>query len=236
MEQKPQTSEAQEIWSILKEVSTEQKKLQKSQKELQKSQKETDKQIKTLSSETDKQIKTLSSETDKQIKTLSSETDKQMKECTKKLEKTREIFETQWGRLIESLVSGKLVELLIARGIEVRSTSPNIKASYTDSDGEKQYKEFDIIVVNGTEIVVVEVKTTLTPDKVKHFIKALTDFKKYLPIYKTYTVYGAVAYLRSESEADLFSERQGLFVIKATGDSASITNNKNFKPKVFSEN
>ena len=48
------------------------------------------------------------------------------------------------------------------------------------------------------------------------------------------TIYGAVAYLRAEEEANKYAERQGLFVIRATGDSASIINKKDFKPTAFS--
>ena len=35
-------------------------------------------------------------------------------------------------------------------------------------------------------------------------------------------------------ESEIHAERQGLFVIKATGSSASIINKKDFKPKAFS--
>ena len=204
-----------EIWKLIKET-------QKNLKEVSASQKETDRQIKTLSAETDRQIKTLSGEADRQIK-----------EYNRRLEKTRKIFETQWGRLVESLVEGKLLELLKSRGIEVRQTGPRVEVSYTGEDGDIKKREFDIIAVNGEEVVAVEVKTTLTPDKVKYFLESLKDFRKYFPDYKSKTVYGAVAYLKSDSEAPLFSERQGLFVIRATGDSASIINKKGFKPKAF---
>ena len=162
------------------------------------------------------------------------EMDRRLKEYDKRLEKTRSIFETQWGQLVESLVEGKLVNLLKDRGVEVRQTSQRVEASYTKKDGDTQTKEFDIVVVNGEEVVAVEVKTTLTPGKVKYFLKSLKDFKKYFPDYQSKTVYGAVAYLKSAAEAHLFSQRQGLFVIRATGDSAGIINKKNFKPKAFS--
>ena len=183
---------------------------------------------------TSDEIWRLIKETNQQIKTLSAETDQRIKEYDRRLEKTREIFETQWGRLVESLVEGKLVELLKARRIEVRQTSQRVEVSYTKEDGDTQSKEFDIIVVNGKEAVAVEVKTTLTPKKVKYFLESLKDFKRYFPDYKSKIVYGAVAYLRSQAEAHLFSQKQGLFVIRATGDSASIINRKDFKPKAFS--
>ena len=79
----------------------------------------------------------------------------------------------------------------------------------------------------------VEVKTTLDLRDVKSFIKKIRDFKKYFPRYRTETVYGAVAYLKSEGEAHSYAEEQGLFVIRATGDSARLVNKENFKPKAF---
>lgn len=42
-----------------------------------------------------------------------------------------------------------------------------------------------------------------------------------------------MAFLRSESEAHLRAERKGLFVIRATGKSASIINGVDFRPVVF---
>ena len=204
-------------------------------KELSVSQKETDRQIKKLSvgqKETNQQIKELfadQKETWRQIK----ETDRQIAENNKGLKSARNLFETQWGRLVESLVEGKLLRLLNERGIEVRHLAQRIQAGYKKEDGQTFNREFDIIAVNGNEAVAVEVKTALTPEKVTYFMESLKDFKKYFPLYGRLTVYGAVAYLRSESEAQIFAQRQGLFVIRATGDSAGIINTKDFKPKIF---
>ena len=156
-----------------------------------------------------------------------------VKETAKQLKKTDRRFNTQWGRLVESLVEGSLVSLLNARGIEVRQTSTNIEVS-TDAYGDGlEQNEFDIVVLNGTEVVVVEVKTTLTPDKVNYFVATMEKFKRYFPEHQEKRVYGAVAYLRSEAKAKQYADRKGLFVIRATGDSASIMNGAEFKPKAF---
>ena len=235
-----QSTVSDEIWSILKET-------QKNLKELSISQKETDQQIKKFSEElqasqkeaelemkelraSQKELQASQKETDKQLK----ETDKQLKETDKQLKKTDARFNSQWGKLVESLVEGKLVEILNERGIEVRQTAQRVEVSYVEKDGKIQRKEFDILAVNGTEIVVVEVKTTLRPSDVSYFLEALKGFKNYCPQYKSHAVYGAVAYLRSDAKAASYSEDKGLFVIRATGDSASIMNEKGFKPRVFS--
>ena len=218
-----------EVWSILKET-------QGNLKEVSVSQKEASQQIKELRAsqkETSQQIKELRV-SQKELQSSQKELQSSQKETDKQLKKTDSRFNTQWGKLIESLVEGKLVEILKSRKIEVRQTSQRTEVSYTKKDGQIQRKEFDILAVNGSEVVAVEVKTVLTPDKVNYFLKAMEHFKKYFPDYKLKMVYGAVAYLRSESEAHLFAEKQGLFVIRATGDSANIINQKGFKPKTFS--
>ena len=172
-------------------------------------------------------------EFDRQMAERQKEFDRQNAENDKAFNRLRDIFESPWSRLVEYLFKGKLVKLLNERGIEVRQLSQRTECSYTREDGRIQQKEFDIIAVNGDEVVAVEVKTTLTSDKVSYFVESLHDFKKYFKDHVHKSIYGAVAYLRSDSEAHVFAQRQGLFVIRATGDSASLINTKDFKPKAF---
>ena len=68
---------------------------------------------------------------------------------------------------------------------------------------------------------------------VEYFLKKLGLFKKIFHQYADKKIYGAVAYLKANSGSAKFSERKGLFVIRATGSSASIINEEKFKPKVF---
>ena len=144
-------------------------------------------------------------------------------------------FNERWGALVESLVEGSLVKILQDRGIDIMQTHTRSEALWRKPDGHIQKREFDIIVANGTEVVVVEVKTTLHSKDVKRFLETLQDFKKYFPRYKLETIYGAVAYLTSENKSHLLAEEEGLFVIRATGDSASIINTADFKPKSFGQ-
>ena len=161
------------------------------------------------------------------------ETDRAIKETTEQIKRSEALFNSRWGKFVESLVEGKLIALLQSRDIDVNETYSRIQRSYRDERGELQKREIDIIAANGKEVVAVEVKSTLNPDDVKYFMETLKIFKRYFSIYANKTVYGAVAYLRSDSQAPLFAERQGLFVIRATGDSASLANNPGFKPKAF---
>lgn len=93
--------------------------------------------------------------------------------------------------------------------------------------------KFDIIAHNGNEIVIEEVKTTLRVKYVSNFIDKLIQAKEFLPDYEKYTIYGAIAYLREEEASASYAENSKLFVIRATRDSAIITNKSDFIPRAF---
>lgn len=143
--------------------------------------------------------------------------------------KTDKDFYGKWGRLVE----GDPAKLLRKRSIDVHSTHPRQQVSYLLDDGTRKHREFDIEVANGTEVVAVEVKTTLTPEDVTRFMAAMKDFSRYFPYWGLRAVYGAVAYIHCEAKAEVFAERRGLYVIHATGGSASILKRKKFKPTSF---
>ena len=250
------THSAQEIWSLFKETSQQLKKTsqqidklsvetneqikdlslsqkQTSQqiKDLSLSQKQTSQQIKDLSlsqKQTSQQIKDLSlsqKQTSLQMKELSAKTNEQMKKTDIKLNKFIGETGNRWGTLGENLVKGSLAQRLKERGIKVEGVITNLN---------KGSAEFDIIAVNGTEIVVVEVKATLDPSDVDKFKKNIDKFKSLWPDFKEKTVYGAMAYLiKANRQAESLADKQGFFVISATGD-VIIKNDKDFKPKVFS--
>ena len=157
------------------------------------------------------------------------ETDRRMQETDRRLKKAEGLFTTQWGKLLESLVEGDLVPLLKDRGIDVNTT-------YQRRTGRRngEHVEFDIVATNGADTVVVEVKTTLRPEDVREFLRKLSFFAEWFQDHRRDRILGAVAYLKSDESVTRHAERQGLFVIRATGSSASILNSPDFEPRAFS--
>ncbi len=163
-----------------------------------------------------------------EIRAAGRETDRRMRETDRRLKKAEDLFTTQWGKLMESLVRGDLVKLLAGRDIGVRSLA---QRTLTRRGGESY--EVNILAVNGEEIVAVEVKTTPRPKDVGRFRSKLGRFKEWRPEYRDRRVYGAMAFLQASEDVARQAERQGFFVIRATGDSAAIVNAENFEPHVF---
>ena len=245
-------AEAAEIWKILKETdkylkegAQERQKFKEGMKELRLSQQEAAQERKEFRKEFKEGMKELRlsqqeaaqerqkfKEGMKELRLSQQETDKQLKETAKQLKKSDARFNTQWGKLVEALFSGGAAKALQKYNIKVTGVIERRTAFRTDEKGETHKREFDLIVVNGHEAVVIEVKTTLTPDDVKYFSETMKDFKQYCPRYRNDTVYGGMAFLKSDAQAALYAERQGLFALRAEGQ-AQIVNQKNFEPKIF---
>ena len=177
-------------------------------------------------------------EGEKALREAQEKTEKALQQLTKNLNAANGNFNNKWGNFLESLVKGDLVKLLSKRNIKVDMVRSRLVAS--DSSG-KEVGEFDVVAMNGKEIVTVEVKTTLTKEKVEKFINKLKMFKKYFSEHRDKVLYGGVAFLcepqdeEAESAAE-YAEENGLFVILSPGGEGNVTtmsNSKDFKPRSF---
>ena len=227
-----------EIWNILRAVSKEQETLAKEQAALSRQQQETERLIQETSrqqqetsrqqQETERLLKEQSRETDRRQQETERFLARQAADSERSLNKLRGVFTSQWGELVESLVQGDLVTLLQGRDVAVNTIHQRAEGR---RNGE--HYEFDIVAGNGDEVVVTEVKTTLRSEDVAQFLDKLRRFTVYEPRYRGERIYGAVAYLKADAAVTKYAERQGLYVIRATGDSARIVNARDFKPAVF---
>ena len=176
-------------------------------------------------------------EGEKVLRKAQQKTEKALQELTKTVNKASGDFRNKWGQFLENLVHGDLKKLLKSRNIEVVRVQPRM----VYSENGKDAGDFDLVAVNGKEIVAVEVKSILTVEKVKKFLKALQKFKEYFPEFKDRIVYGGVAYLGEPQDdkakgAAKFAKENGLFVIISPGGESNVTtisNPDDFRPKAF---
>jgi hypothetical protein len=212
----------QRVWAMMERHAAEMGELRDRQKETDRQLKETDRLLIRQSEETDRRFRAQSEEADRRFRAQAEEADRRFRQADGK-------FDSRWGRFLESLVEGDLVPLLRARGVEVDQTSTRHRKS---RNGE--HMEIDIVALNGREAVVVEVKTTLRPEAVNRFVEKLRVFQDWFQDHRSRTIYGAMAYLESGEGVARYAESQGLFLIRATGSSASIVNAPDFKPRDYS--
>ena len=174
------------------------------------------------------------SEAQQRTEAALKETQEAVKKQGENLDKASGNFNNKWGAFMEKLVKGNLIDLLQKQGIAVDAVTR--KFEIWDKNNKNKLAEFDLLAVNGDEMVVVEVKTTLSSEKLAKFIHKLEKYKHRLPVDKRKKIYGAVAYLDSDGNAKEEAIKQGLFVIEAPrrdGEFATIANPEGFEPQRF---
>jgi len=132
---------------------------------------------------------------------------------------------SRWGRFVENMVEPAIVRLFQERNIDVKETHTRVKAKRGTIK-----MEIDILAVDDTVAVAVEVKSRLNQKQINAFIKRLGNFKSAFPAYANYDIYGAVAAIEIDGGADVYAYKQGLFVIKQSGDTVKIDNDSAFQP------
>ena len=209
------TATAEEVWALIRENADGMKELRKSQQKTEEARREGEKVLREAQQQTERALQDL----------------------TKKLDRADGQFRNKWGKFLENLVKGDLIKILEERNIEITRIQPRTKIY----KNKKEIGEFDLVAKNGEEIVVIEVKSTLTIEDVQKFIHHLKRFKEYFTEDKDKIIYGGVAYLcepeyKEARGAATYAEENGLFVIVSPGGQSNVTtisNPKDFKPKAF---
>ncbi|MFN8487629.1 MAG: hypothetical protein U0350_08570 [Caldilineaceae bacterium] len=172
------------------------------------------------------------SEQFKETDTRFKETEAIVKETSASLRRLEGLFGSQWGKLIEALVQPNALKIFRERGIQVHYVNRRVL-----SQRNGQSMEVDLILENDLDVIVIEVKSTLKIENVNEFLDDLAEFLHFFPKYAGRRIYGAVAGLNIEENADRYAYRRGLFVLGVTGEGmVRIINDAKFRPHDFASN
>ena len=169
-------------------------------------------------------IKQLFKDTDRRMAESSAETDRRLRELDAQIGG----LGNRLGEFVEGVVRPGLVRLFRERGIDVRETHRDLEA---ERNGKKA--QVDLLVVNDSEVVVVEVKSKLSQRDVEEHLDRLALFKELFPRYSDACVFGAMAAMVIPEKQGGFAEAEGLFVIGQAGDDAVLLNSSGFVPKAW---
>ena len=137
--------------------------------------------------------------------------------------------DNRWGRLVEALVEGDLVDLLQGAGVAVEELDGRVRVRRATGEN----REYDFIARGPADAVVVEVKTTLRPEDVRWFLQRMGEFRQWAPRDARDSVWGALAYLTAEDGVVKMAERAGFYLIQAVGPNARVVNTEGFRPRPF---
>ncbi|MCI0691633.1 DUF3782 domain-containing protein [candidate division KSB1 bacterium] len=164
-------------------------------------------------------------ETDERIARLHRETQKEIDKVAKQLGGVTESL----GRFSEQGVLAAVKQLFDKRGIPLNHLFRNL-AGHLNGDT----METDVIGVGPEHAVLIEVKLRLRQSHVKEFLeKKMPRFFKFFPNQQRPVLYGGVAGMSIDEDADRFAYKQGLFIITQSGENLRIINDKKFKPRSF---
>ena len=167
-------------------------------------------------------------EADRRIAELNAEADRRLQRLERVAANTsREVagLTTRWGQFVENLVAPAVIRLFQERGIEVQEISRRMQSKRPGAE-----MEIDIFAVDGDVAVAIEVKSRLSRQDVDGFLARLGRFRQAFPHYTGYRIFGAVAGIEIDEGIDRYAYQQGLFVIRQTGDTVALANDRAFQP------
>ena len=160
----------------------------------------------------------------------SKETDRRMQETDRLIKDIgRQLggLGNRLGEFVEGIVRPGLVRLFRERGIDVHRTLRDVSG---DKNGVAL--QVDLLVVNDTDAVAVEVKSKLTDRDVDEHLERLGKLKILFPEFASKRLLGAMAGMVIPENAARYAEKCGVFVIGQKGEDAIFLNSAGFEPRV----
>ncbi len=236
------TTTSEEVWELLKELIEAQKEtrqlLKEQAEEADRRSAEADRrsaEADRRSAEADRRFKENAAEADRRFKENAAEADRRFRETERLLKQQSKKTDEQIGRLgnrlgefVEWQVRPAVVRLFQERGIDVHEFLPDV--SVKRATGGLQ---IDLLVVNETEAILVEVKSKLSQGDVDEHLERLGKFKELMPRYSDVNALGAVVGMIVPDDIGSYAYRKGLYVLAQSGENVVILNDSKFKPRVW---
>ena len=193
-----------------------------------------------MSRETDRKMQ----ETDREIRETSREMreafEQMTKETDRKMKKTEEFLDSlgkQMGGLHRSF--GELAEHLVLPGILERFSALGYRFNAAFSrglkiydDAHKQLTEVDMLLMNGSCLMAVEVKATVVSKDITHHVKRMEILREYYDKQNdTRKLYGTIAGAMFEESDKQAAIDAGFYVIEQSGDTMKLDIPEGFVPR-----
>jgi hypothetical protein len=149
----------------------------------------------------------------------------------KKIEDLLDKIAKEHGSLANNL--GDVAEETFYTGLE-RSKRLGMQKFTKIARNVRDFKgnEYDIVLMNGSAVAVLEVKHKIHPSDVDEFVgKIIPAFRTSYPQYKDFKLYGGLAGMAFPTSAREAAEKHGLFVLTQNGQNIKLANSVDFKPK-----
>jgi len=155
--------------------------------------------------------------------------DKLSEDTNRSIKEMKNVFTTQWGRLVEALCKPAAYALFKKEGIEIDRVYEGMrKAKVTGQDA----MEIDVALCDTSVAVIVEVKTRCCKRDIDYFLSQMKHCKEWFPDFASKKLLVAVAAIQYDNGADTYAQKKGLYVLQLSGED-TFTLQAPDKPKEF---
>ena len=144
---------------------------------------------------------------------LSRETKLQMQETDRKLRELAEQFTSTTGHITEGIMKPAAQRIFQEAGFDISHYLCNMHSKMKNEHAEM---EVDLLMLNGTIAIAVEIKTDCRKKDIDHFMRQMAKFKRLFREYRDKEVLAAVAALNYDKDALEYAKKQGLLAITTT--------------------
>lgn len=144
---------------------------------------------------------------------LMKETKQQMQETDRKLRELAEQFTSTTGHITEGIMKPAAQRIFQEAGFDISHYLCNMHSKMKNEHAEM---EVDLLMLNGTIAIAVEIKTDCRKKDIDHFMRQMAKFKRLFREYRDKEVLAAVAALNYDKDALEYAKKQGLLVITTT--------------------
>ena len=175
----------------------------------------TDKELKELVfglADSIRELRKAQKETDEQMK----KTDEQMKRTDEKLDKVSKLvgsLANNQGDVAEEYFINSLFSKPEILGIKFDKVLPNLSTRKDNTEDE-----YDIVLINGKSVAIVEVKYKVHENDIKKLDKKIKTFRELFPEYSHLKLYAGIAGFKVYHDAKEYAKEKGYFVLQRKGD------------------
>lgn len=231
------TPQYPDFGALLESIRENGRRMQESAERYYKEQAERDAQWKTEQAERDAKWKAEQVERDAKWKAEQAEREAERearmerisRENNKAIKEMKNVFTTEWGRLIEALCKPAAFKLFKKEGIEIDRIYEGIHKAKEDG---QDVMEIDVALCDTSVAVIVEVKTRCGKHDIDYFLSQMEHCKEYYKEFADKKLLVAVAAISFDTGAVKYAHKKGVYVLKLTGEETFTLSAPN-NPKAF---